>query len=77
MSEQANEQHAEDAVIRSAGARAGGWLLAIALLALVLLAFMHVFAPAIGADAEAPPGHPQSVCVACHIVTSSTGTDQP
>lgn len=77
MSDGTTEQHAEEAGIRSVGARAGSWLLAIALLALVLFAFVHVFAPVIGPDDQSPPGHPQSACIACHIVTSSTGTDRP
>ncbi|MGB4440958.1 MAG: hypothetical protein WBJ62_01885 [Coriobacteriia bacterium] len=53
----------------SPGSRTLGWLGAVALLLVVLALFMHVFAPPIASDARSPESHPQSGCIACHVVT--------
>lgn len=62
----------DDGTQVSPGSRALGWLAAVALLLVVLVLFIHVFAPSIASDAESPAGHPQSACVACHMVTGPT-----
>lgn len=75
MSVEATQEHAGQAVGKRAGARALSWLVAVIILVIVSLAFMHVFAPAIDRDEEPPPGHWQSSCIACHLVTTGAGAD--
>lgn len=77
MPSDTTEQHAERADDRSAGSRILSWLAAFIILVVVLLAFMHVFAPAIGRDEEPPPGHWQTTCIACHLVTSAAENGTP
>lgn len=55
------------------GSRVLRWLGVIALVLVVLVLFMHVFAPPIASGEAPPPGHLQSSCVACHFVTGSAG----
>ena len=55
---------------RTIGARVAGWFGATILVIVVLVLFVHVTAPAIAPETESPAGHPQSMCVACHMVTS-------
>lgn len=59
----------DDSARASTRQRALGWLGASALLVVVLVLFMHVFAPPITSDEAPPSGHPQSACIACHMVT--------
>ena len=75
MSEPVPQPADRETSVRAAGSRAIAWLGVILLVVIVLVLFIHVFAPAIGPDEEPPPGHPQSVCVACHLVTGSAGTE--
>jgi len=77
MPSDTTEQHAERADDRSLASRVLSWLAAVVVLAIVLLAFMHVFAPAIGRDEEPPPGHWQTSCIACHLVTTTTENGTP
>ena len=56
----------------SPGSRALGWLGAVALLLIISVLFMHVFAPTIARDESSPPGHPRAACIACHMVTGPT-----
>lgn len=77
MSSETTEQRAEGVDDRSAGSRILSWLAAFIILVVVLLAFMHVFAPAIGRDEEPPPGHWQTTCIACHLVTSAAENGTP
>ena len=77
MSGEMREEQAGQTDGRSIGARIVSWIVALVLLTFVLLAFMHVFAPAIGRDEESPPGHWQSACIACHLVTTEAGADRP
>lgn len=57
------------------GSRLLSWVGAVLVVVIVLVLFMHVFAPPIGRDEPQPPGHPGVACIACHIVTASTGRD--
>ena len=77
MSVEATEEQAGQAEGTHAGARVLSWVAAVIILVIVLLAFMHVFAPAIGRDEEPPPGHWRSSCIACHLVTTGAGADTP
>lgn len=77
MSEVLTGESEQTAEGRSMGRRVGGWLGALAVLVLVLLAFLHVFAPVIASDEEPPPGHPRAACIACHLVTSAAEVDRP
>lgn len=77
MSVETGGAHEQQPVGRSVGARVLSWLAAVIVLAIVLLAFMHVFAPAIGREEEPPSGHWQSSCIACHLVTSGSGAETP
>jgi hypothetical protein len=69
------EQEAGDE--RSLGSRSRGWLAIVLAIAVTLVLFMHVVAPAIGSDEESPDDHFSSACIACHIITNGTGTEQP
>jgi hypothetical protein len=62
-----------DSAPTAPGSRALAWLGAGALLLLVFVLFMHVFAPTIAPDEAPPSGHPQSACIACHMVSGSAG----
>lgn len=77
MSDETTEDLAGQTGDRSIGSRIVSWLVAFVILAVVVVAFMHVFAPAIGADETPPPGHWQSSCIACHLVTANAGSDRP
>lgn len=77
MSVETGEEHEQQPVGRSTGARFLSWLAAVIVLVIVLLAFMHVFAPAIGREEEPPPGHWQSSCIACHLVTNGSEAETP
>lgn len=57
----------------SPGSRALRWLGAIVLVLVVLVLFMHVFAPSIASDEAPPAGHLRSACIACHFVTGPAG----
>jgi hypothetical protein len=62
----------------SPGSRVLAWLGGTALLLVVFVLFMHVFAPTIASDEASPEGHPRLACIACHIVTGpSEGAETP
>lgn len=75
MTDETTEDQAGQTGDRSLGSRIVSWLVALIILAVVLVAFMHVLAPAIGRDEVPPPGHWQSTCIACHLVTANTESD--
>ncbi|MDO8846996.1 MAG: hypothetical protein Q7W51_01220 [Coriobacteriia bacterium] len=75
MSETVPQPGDQETTERVSGSRVTAWLGAALLVVVVLVVFMHIFAPAIGSDEEPPPGHPQSACIACHLVTGSAGTE--
>jgi uncharacterized RDD family membrane protein YckC len=60
---------------RTLGSRLLAWSGALLLVVVVVVLLVHVIAPALGPADEAPPGHPQSACIACHIVTGDAGTE--
>ena len=75
MSEPVPQPADQETTERASGSRVTAWLGVTLLVVIVLVLSMHVFAPAIGPDEEPPPGHPRSVCIACHLVTGSAGTE--
>lgn len=66
-------QDAGDTTRSARGSRVLRWLGAIVLVLLVLVLFMHVFAPPIASDEAPPAGHLDSACIACHFVTAASG----
>lgn len=76
MSNETKGDGIERPVRRSAGARLVSWVVALVVVVVVLALFVHVFAPAIGPDEQPPSGHPQSACIACHIVSAGAGAEQ-
>ncbi len=75
MSEPVSQSADQETTEHASGSRVAAWLGATLLVVVVLVLAMHIFAPAIGSDEEPPPGHPQSACIACHLVTGSVGTE--
>ena len=74
MTDPAITQEAEDTQA-SPRSRALAWASGVAALAIVLVLFMHVFAPTIASDDAPPADHPQSACIACHMVTAADGNE--
>lgn len=71
MNDPAASAREDETAYGSPGSRTLGWFAALIAVLIVLVLFMHVFAPPIAADDAPPPAHPQSLCIGCHIVTGS------